>query len=183
MIRNAIPRIKDGFQNAWVVPDLQSAMKYWVEDIGVGPWFTLRPNVQNARYRGNAINSGSSTTIAVSWMGDLEIELIQPDDDRPSVYRDTVPAGRTSFHHICVWTDNLDRAVNAYREEGFVTAFEGNAGSLRFAYVDTSPMLGCMIEILEENPDVRARFEVMKTICANWDGSDPVRARPTTVPL
>ena len=37
---------------------------------------------------------------ALAQAGDMQIELIQPTGNSPSAYRDTVPMGRSGFHHI-----------------------------------------------------------------------------------
>ena len=109
--------------------------------------------------------------------GPIQIELIQPLTTGPIGYRDTVKKGETKFHHVCVWTDDLDADLNYYNEKGFMTANQGTVAAMdvRFAYVDTHAELGCMIEILEHNDMVEELFKTIADASSNWDGKDPIR--------
>ena len=48
------PTDRTVFQNAWVVHDLDTAMKRWVDEIGVGPFFVAEhgPQLTEVEYRG-----------------------------------------------------------------------------------------------------------------------------------
>ena len=51
----------------------------------------------------------------------------------------------------------------------------GRYGDVRFAFVDTRPALGCMLEIITDSPLIRAIYGAVRKASDRWDGSDPVR--------
>jgi hypothetical protein len=161
-------------QNAYVVEDLDAAMARWATVFGVGPFFANREiRIDDARYRGEPTELRFAGAIAQA--GDVQIELIQQLDDSPSCYRDLYPAGREGFHHIAVFVDDLDADIARYEALGAPVAFSGVSRGMRFAYVDTSPMLGIMVELLEDVPSVRKAFALVAEAGRTWDGTDPVR--------
>ena len=130
-------------QNAYVVEDLDAAMARWTTVFGAGPFFANRDiRIDDARYRGEPTRLRFAGAIAQA--GDVQIELIQQLDDSPSCYRDLYPAGSEGFHHIAVFVDDLDADIARYEALGAPVAFSGVSRGMRFAYVDTSPMLGIM---------------------------------------
>jgi len=101
---------RDYFQNAWVVDDLQAAMRRWTETCGVGPFFLLEHvAMQDVTYRGQPATIDCS--IALAQAGRTQIELIEQHCDQPSVYRDLVPRGQTRFHHVATFANDYDREL------------------------------------------------------------------------
>jgi hypothetical protein len=116
---------------------------------------------------------------ALAQAGSMQIELIQPTGDGPSAYRDTVPMGRPGFHHIALWSNDVDADIALYVEQGFDVAARGRAsGIVDFAYIDTSAVLGHMIELVQGSDMIRSVFSGVADAAINWDGTDPVRSYP-----
>jgi hypothetical protein len=90
------------FQTAFIVNDLEESCAKWARTMGIGP-FTLLENIDlpNIIYRGEPGELNLSAALAAS--GDLQVELIQPHHDHPSVYRDYYPTGQEGYHHIGVF--------------------------------------------------------------------------------
>ena len=88
-----------------------------------------------------------------------------------------MPEGKTAFHHLCYWTDDLDGEIESLVEQGYEVAATGTvAGSgATFAYVDTSPVLGHMTELLTYSDDIKGLFDMVAAASIDWDGSDPKR--------
>jgi hypothetical protein len=170
-----LPTDRTVFQNAWVVDDLDAAMKKWVDEMGVGPFFVTEHGSQftDVTYRGRP--SELYMTVALAQAGPVQIELIQPTTDRPCAYRDSVPPGVTGFHHLCVWTLDIEADSRYFESLGYPTANSGKASVARFAYYDTRPLMGCMLEVVEQKPEVEALFGRIARACAAWDGRRPVR--------
>lgn len=170
-------------QVAFMVDDLEAACMNWVRTAGVGPFLTV-PHVvlEEYGYRGSPA-SGLDFSVAIAQSGGMQIELIQQHCDNPSAYRDTIARGQGGFHHLAIYTDDYDAVLAGYTAQGFATAVDGSFGGFRFAYVDTSATLGCMIELIEENP-LQAEFFVRIAAAAQgWDGTDPIRPGfPITAP-
>jgi hypothetical protein len=113
--------------------------------------------------------------VAITQAGGVQVELIQPTTDSPCAYRDSVPAGATGFHHMCVWTHDIESDTRYFESLGYPTANIGKAGRSRFAYYDTRPLMGCMLEVVEHKPEIAAMFDRIATLARDWDGERPVR--------
>jgi len=170
------PTGRDVTQNAWVVTDITAAARAWSRTLGIGPFFlgTYPESVfEDMRYRGAPGVLTMRTAIAYS--GDLQIELIEPLGDAPNAYRDVYPAGRTGFHHVCLWSEDIDRDIGHYARAGAATVNVGRMrGGPRFAYIDTRQQFGCMTELLEQHPHVQAMFANWQSQSRDWDGREPI---------
>lgn len=164
------------FQNAWVVDDLEAACAAWVQQLGVGPFFITdyAPGAfVSITYRGAP--SELAMRIGIAQAGPLQIELIQPITEQ-SAYRMSVPTGcGQGFHHIGIWTENFDQDLSNFNDQGYETITSGRTRSTEFAYVDTRPLLGCMLEIVTKTPLIEQRFNEIATAAKNWQGDAPLR--------
>ena len=174
-----VPRIK-AFQSAWVVDDVYEAAELWVAKTGVGPFFVTdyqEGALLDTFYRGTSSPLTMKTALAQA--GKMQIELIQPTGAQPSAYRDTVAPGRSGFHHIALWSEDVAADTASYVAAGFEVAARGNAGGMvQFSYIDTSSVFGHMIELVENNELIRAVFDTVAEAAIGWDGTDPVRNFP-----
>ncbi len=165
------------FQNAWVVDDVEAAAMDWVNTFNIGPFFLAeygQEQLTDIVYRGEP--GELNMYVAIAQAGPVQIELIQPISQSPNAYRDTAPAGKTSFHHVCVWTDDLDADLEFYAERGCPTANLGRViDGPRFAYVDSHAKLNCMLEILERSSMIEGVFKMIADTAENWDGKNPIR--------
>lgn len=170
-----LPTDKTVFQNAWVVPDLDAAMKHWVDLCNVGPFFILdhSSDIEDVVYRGEP--GKLRMMMAIAQAGPVQIELIQPLDDTDNCYRDHVAPGQSGFHHVCTWTHNFKADTEYYEGLGFPTANSGRVGDVGFAYYDTRPALNCMMEVMEFSPMVEGMFKFIADASVDWDGTNPVR--------
>jgi hypothetical protein len=165
----------DIFQNAWVVDDLEAAMQKWLTTFGVGPFFVAE-HIKVADFKNRGRASDLDFSVALAQAGTVQVELIVQHNEVPSLYRDLVPAGADGFHHVGIFAKDYDRELAAYVDGGCEIAAEGRFGSMRFAYVDTSPSLGFMLEILEESTMMRDHFKMIADAARGWNGKDPVRS-------
>jgi hypothetical protein len=161
-------------QIAYVVNDVRASAEYWMKTFGVGPFYILdRPEVGNPIYRGKPQKVEFSAGLAQA--GDVHIELIEQHCDSPSCYRDLIPKGKEGFHHFAVIVEDYQKEVDRYVSQGFPVASSGEFGPLNFCYVDTSPVLGGMVEVLEDLPFIHNYFGRIRQAAENWDGSNPIR--------
>src|SRR5215472_8213318 len=76
-------------QMAYVVADLDAAIHEWITRLRVGPWFVLEHFTGvDPVYRGQP--SRADVRLAMSFAGHMNMELIQPNNDAPSVYREVI---------------------------------------------------------------------------------------------
>ena len=167
---------KHFMQAAFIVEDIEAACMNWVRTTGVGP-FLLVPHIRvdEYDYRG-ARASGLEFSVAIAQSGGVQIELIEQHCDSPSAYRDTIARGASGFHHLAVYTNDYDGVCRHYHDEGFVSAVDGLFGTMRFSYIDTSPAIGCMVEVIDEDPVQADFFQRIAAAAEGWDGkTDPIR--------
>ncbi len=163
-------------QMAYVVPDIQAAMRHWAEVLKVGPWFLIdRFQGQDATYRGQPTDV--EIALAMSFAGHMNVELIQQTNDAPSVYRELIDRRGYGFHHFGVATRDYPAELSRYRSRGYQVAYELRVPSGgRVAYVDTSADLPGMTEVIELGSDFEPTFNRFYRASIGWDGSDPVRS-------
>lgn len=163
-------------QNGYVVHDLQSAMRHWIEVLGVGPWFCFEPvRIDWFRHRGAA--SSVEMSVALANSGDLQIELIQQTNDAPSMYREFLAAGREGLQHVAYWTTDYQALHDRALSLGYRVGHEGQIGGEkgRFAYFDTEAHPGTVVEISDISGPKGAFFDLVRQAAVGWDGGDPIR--------
>lgn len=161
-------------QNCWIVRDVEESATKWNKVFGVGPFYLFRDvQVEDLLYRGKP--AGLCFDVAIAQAGDIQIELITQTSDGPSAYRDLVAEGQEGFHHVGIFAENYIAELAEYDRQGFDRVNEGRVGDMRYAYIDTSPALGFMVELLEENASMRALFTKIADASKSWDGQRPLR--------
>ena len=177
MTSDTVPTDRTIFQNAWVVDDAEAAAMRWATEMGVGPFFFVEytDHLSDVTYRGQP--SELSMIVGLAQAGPVQVELIQPTTDKPCAYRDSVQVGTVGFHHMCVWTHDIEADTEYFEQLGYPTANMGDAGHVRFAYYDTRPLMGCMLEVVEHRPGIAEQFQLIADAGAQWDGTRPIRSR------
>jgi len=163
------------FQMAYVVEDIEASMRRWIEQLHVGPWFLL-PHFtgEQPTYRGEP--GGAEVALTMSYAGHMLIELIQLNDDKPSVWREGVERHGYGFHHFGVGTLDYDAELAQHLEQGHELAFECSVPTGgRVAYVDTTAELPGYVELIEMDADTDTAFTRFYAASLAWDGSDPIR--------
>ena len=165
-------------QLGYVVNDIEAAMAYWSETLGVGPWFyNPRVPIENYQYDGQSYQPHNSVALANS--GYVQVELIQVRNDVPSMYRDFLQAGRTGLQHVAYWTTDYDADLARLLAQGFKPKMSGEVGKNgRFIYFDTEYHPGTVIELSEVMGPKGKMFDLIRQASENWDGQDPVRPFP-----
>lgn len=170
-------------QLGYVVPDIEQAMRYWSETMGVGPWFyNPRVPIEDYRYEGKPYDVHNSVALANS--GFIQVELIQTRNDAPSMYRDFQRAGHSGLQHVAYWTRTFDRDLARMEREGFRVKMGGTVGANgRFVYFDRQLHPGTVIELSEVLGPKGRMFDMIRDASQGWDGSDPVRPFPSLAAL
>ncbi len=169
-----VPTHRNLFQQAWVVRDLEASARRWSDSCGIGPFFVANYTADrftDVEYRGRPGQLAMRT--AICYAGQVQVELIEPAMALDCCYRDTVAVGAEGFHHICYWSDDLDQDIAHYVQQGCTVANKARIkGGPRFAYVDATKTLGCMVELLEHSEPLAAMFGRWQSKCAQWQGGE-----------
>jgi catechol 2,3-dioxygenase-like lactoylglutathione lyase family enzyme len=165
-------------QLGYVVEDIEAAMKYWTEVLGVGPFYYMeKVPLQNYRYKGAPYEIHNSVALANA--GGVQVELIQARSDTPSMYRDFIARSKSGLQHVAYWTEDFDRDLQLLQDKGWKVGMSGEVGARgRFVYFETEYHPGTVIELSEVAGPKGTVFRIIREASEGWDGSDPVRAFP-----
>jgi hypothetical protein len=157
-------------QIAYVVPSIDAAVNWWSRVMGVGPFLVMRDLVfDRSDYLGEV--RPVTYSAAISYSGDLNIELIEPSG--PSIFADWQKGGKTGVQHICVFTENFAATEAAVRARGGRRIQGGEIGGGFIAYYDMSDDQSVVLELAQLAPAALAMFAAVRNACANWDGINP----------
>ena len=171
------PKLGQRMQLGHVVSNMDTALTYWTEVMGVGPFVVLDSSVGDRQFFHRGEPSDVNFSIAISYMGDVMIELITPLNSEPSPYIEFLRSGREGLHHIGLWPTDFSATCEEMKQSGFteVSSIRRPDGTKDIIYCDTPGAVGAMVELAEMTP-LRARFlGGIKALADSWDGSRPIR--------
>lgn len=161
------------FQIGYVVKDMESALEHWTKTLQVGPFYTVDITTPSLVY-GEEVTARSR--IALSQWNDLQVELIYPLDDAPTIYKAFLDSGREGLHHLGSLTPDFSRDDEQVVASGIKRAQVGSLMGTRFTYYETDTHFqGTMVELLEATPFFLDVIDKLKAGTRNWDGTEPVR--------
>jgi hypothetical protein len=162
-------------QYAYTVEDIERSMREYTERLGVGPWFKIGPfKAPEGRYRGQP--SELNMTIAIGFAGHVQFELIQQNNDVPSIFKELIAKRGYGFHHWAVPVHNLEAGIEKYKGLGYEVAFtDRSPRGVRLAFVDTTAHLPGFVELIEMTDFLETKYTEMYHASVGWDGSDPIR--------
>jgi methylmalonyl-CoA/ethylmalonyl-CoA epimerase len=135
-----------------VVRDLDTALRRYVDDYGIGPWQVHEFNAGNAEdlhEYGQPVER--SLRFAVTTVGQVLWELIETLDEE-SVFARFLAEKGEGVHHIAVATPRFDDAVAAQAKRGNNLVLSGTFSGAKVAYLPTDCDLGVIIEIFSGTP-------------------------------
>ncbi|HTQ37328.1 MAG TPA: VOC family protein [Steroidobacteraceae bacterium] len=162
-------------QMAYTTKNIHAAMDWWMKNANVGPWFLLDSFTgPEQRYRGEPTQA--DVMLAMSFAGHMNIELIQPKDERPSVYRETIRVRGYGFHHMAIAVEDVEAARRKYHQLGYHEAFSTpvpSGGSVYF--MGDGPEAPGFIELIPATDATDEMFTRYWKASVDWDGRDPIR--------
>jgi hypothetical protein len=163
-------------QMGYVVRDIHAALRHWTEVLRVGPFFYAeRMPLTNFRYRGEP--SDCAFSVAIGNSGGVQVELIQPVNDAPSMYRDFLAAGREGLQHVSSWPENYEEVLELARKAGHRIGQSGETVRGPFVYYETEAHPGTVMEVAALTPTRKRQFAAIEQAARVWDGSDPIRTQ------
>jgi catechol 2,3-dioxygenase-like lactoylglutathione lyase family enzyme len=149
-----LPFLNNGIaQIAMVVEDLDVAVEQYHKLFGIEGWtfYTYgKPLVKEMSYHGQPAEH--SFRVALSYFGDMRIELIQPLEGE-SIYKDFIAEHGYGLQHLGVLVEDMQAALAQARAAGLEMIQDGSGfgldGDGHYAYLDTQKTLGVTIELIE----------------------------------
>ena len=155
--------------------EIRPAIDWWIKDGKAGPFFLLDSFTgPEQRYRGGPTKA--DVTIAMSFAGHMNIELIQPKDNEPSVYKEIVDRRGYGFHHLGIAFEDVEAARHEYEGRGYHVVFSTPVPSGGKVYFmgDGAGAPG-FVELIPATPGTDEMFTRYWRASVDWDGKDPIR--------
>ena len=150
MLRLGRLEMKEIDQICVVVKDIKASMKHYWNLFKVGPCdvYTLAPpELTDTTVRGKP--KPYSMKIALTTVGHLALELIQPLEGE-SIYKEFLAEKGEGLHHIaCFKVDDIDGVIKNLEGEGVGVLQSGRWQGGYFAYMDTEKALGMVVELVK----------------------------------
>jgi Glyoxalase/Bleomycin resistance protein/Dioxygenase superfamily len=162
-------------QTAYVVQDIRAAIDWWLNDGKVGPWFLLDSfKGPEQRYRDGSTEA--DVAIAMAFAGNMNIELIQPKDNKPSVFQEVVQRCGYGFHHVGVAVADVEAERAAYSKRGYHVVFSAPVPSGGTVYLmGDGPNAPGFVELIPATRGMDEMFTRYWRASVNWNGRDPIR--------
>ena len=138
-------------QIAWLTRDLEKSMQAWIDVLRIGPWRVFRftdKTVRNLKVGGKPVEGPFEFRIAITHVGDMEIELIQPVYG-PMIYEDYIQRRGEGLHHIKekIPDERMAAIVEDYDARGIAVTQTGQFVADFHFYLNTEPKLDFVYEL------------------------------------
>jgi Glyoxalase/Bleomycin resistance protein/Dioxygenase superfamily len=163
-------------QIAYAVADVRAAARSMAERVGAGPFFVRHHDLpRHVDHNGSSAEFDHSS--AYGQWGAIQVELVEVHSASPSSLADIVQ--RTSgIHHVARFVDSLDDEQRRLTAAGWPPVMTAETASgLRYAFHDSRPQLGHLLEVYEPTDAVLRLYGMVADAAAGWQGDDPVRER------
>lgn len=144
-------------QLCFVVPSVDEAVRIWHAQYGVGPWTLVSLAPDDPEVHGRV--EPYAFRAAVATWGPIELELIEPLDERSHYARSLAEhGGKPHFHHLKTTCEDYREAVGALVAGGHEVVQSGRVGTTSFAYFSLGDRTGCTIEQASRRPGDRPAY-------------------------
>jgi methylmalonyl-CoA/ethylmalonyl-CoA epimerase len=138
-------------QVAIIVRDIEAKVRAWREILGLPePRMSITATVDEARTEYNGAPSEARARLAFFDMGQVQLELIEPIGG-PSTWRDQLEQHGESLHHIAFKIKGMGEKIAHLGANGVPLVQRGEYTGGRYAYLDGTAQLGCILELLEND--------------------------------
>ena len=159
------PRFDDKvvFQVAFVTSDIDRTSDWCCRFFDLPPpriVQTAERSAAQTEYLGEP--SDARARLAFFEFGNVTLELIEPND-KPSCWREFLDRNGPGFHHFAFKIRGMKEKVAAFGRDGFPLLQRGEFEGGRYAYIDTEPQLGALIELLEFDRELNQTANAAET--------------------
>lgn len=135
-----------------ITNDIHSSLPGIASSFNLKTWFEPRYSEKQFKIGGETVELDFNIVFAYS--GKLQIELIEEKSQRAAVYHDHLNNHGQGLHHLGFFIPDLDAKLKSVEQLGLEILFEGQfktagGGSVRFAYLDTRPQCGIILELIK----------------------------------
>jgi len=149
------------FQIGFVVPDIHKAMAFFKDTLGVPEFLYIeKPELQDETYLGKP--APLRLHLAFGWCGDTQVELIQPLSGTSTYWKFFEHNPQGGMHHYGIEVADYAEGVKDMEARGFNLIQGGRHNETRFAYFDTTGVVGALTEVVYLQPEEKAFMQTLK---------------------
>jgi methylmalonyl-CoA/ethylmalonyl-CoA epimerase len=144
------PVFTETMQISIVVRDLERTMRTYVEEYGIGPWevYEFNPGTMTEMVGEGGAPTEYTFRIAVTMVGSVQWELVQPLDDN-GVFAEFLATKGEGVHHVAVGGKGYRETLETMQAKGRRVLQGGIYNGVTFSYVTTDEDLGVVTEIFD----------------------------------
>src|SRR5215471_15212007 len=145
------PSFNETVQIGIVVRELETTIRRYVDEYGIGPWEIhefAAGNAEDLNEHGQPVER--SWRLATTMVGQVQWELIEPRDDQSDYARFLAERGE-GVHHIAVAPTNYDRALAEEARRRREPVLNGTFFFFFIASLPTENDLGVIVEIFSDD--------------------------------
>ena len=134
-------------QVALVVNDIETSVRRYWEQLGVGPWkiWNLGPqSMSEMTLHGHTAEY--SFRAAVAYVGDIAFELVQPLEGE-SIFKEFLEEHGEGLHHLKYTPKDPEVVLEEFKMKGGVILQSAKLAEGAFYYLDTKLALGFILEL------------------------------------
>jgi methylmalonyl-CoA epimerase len=132
-----------------IVKDIDESSKTFADFFGVEkPKWNWTDGYEKSHAEYNGKPSDARAKLAFFDMGQVQIELIEPDENM-STWREFLDKHGEGVHHIAFQIKDMDEKIKALEKNDMRLVQKGDYDGGRYAYIDTLSKLKVIIELLE----------------------------------
>ncbi len=136
-----------------VVKNIEKSSRAYAELLGVEvPKWELTDPVEKSHTQYLGQPTKAQAKLAFFELGNIVIELIEPVGG-PSTWQDFLKTKGEGVHHIAFEIKGMDARVSDLKAHGIPLIQRGDYSGGRYSYLDGSPKLGLILELLENLPE------------------------------
>jgi catechol 2,3-dioxygenase-like lactoylglutathione lyase family enzyme len=173
----ALAFLGERIQVAFVLDDFEPALRYWTETLKVGPFVVIENALDGRTVTFRGERTDMNMALAFAYVGDVQIEFVQPTNDAPSPFREFLTCGRKGLHHIAYWPADFEGACVYLERNGFdeICSIARSDGGRDVVYYEPPDFFGTIVELVPWTPFRGEYFGRIQQLSVDWDGSRPVR--------
>jgi hypothetical protein len=171
------PFLGERMQVGMVTSDMDAALIFWSETMGVGPWIVIEESLGDRRFIHRGQQSDVQMSVAFSYLGETQLELIAQSNAAPSPYTEFLGEGKEGVHHIAFWPDSYEAACLELERRGFeeVCTILTPGGDKNVSYFGGPAPMGVMVEVIPATKARNQYYAAIEILARTWDGTRPIR--------
>ena len=133
-----------------IVRDIEKSARAYADLFGVEVpnWSLTDPEEKaHTRYRGQPTQGQAK--LAFFQLGSVSLELIQPVGG-PSTWQEFLDTHGEGIHHIAFQIKGMDEQIAILEKKGMPLVQRGDYTGGCYSYIDGTPQLGVILELLED---------------------------------